>query len=136
MSGHIYLREGRRGRVWYAKWRAADGTQHKRALGPAWTARSRPPDGHLTRREAEAKLQALLVEHARESSTDVSFREAAQEWLRYIAQDRKRRHSTVVNYELLIQRCLDEFGEGPGAWEPEKLGAWVLAVLQDGLDPR
>ncbi len=36
------------------------------------------------------------------------------EWLRYVADDRKRRHSTVENYRLVLRRhLLPAFGELP-----------------------
>ena len=56
---------GVRGGVWYAKWRGPDGRQIQRRLGAAWTRKSAPPEGHLTRRGAEAQLRELLVEAQR-----------------------------------------------------------------------
>jgi hypothetical protein len=35
VSGHVFVREGARGAVWYAKWRDQHG-QHQRRLGPVW----------------------------------------------------------------------------------------------------
>jgi hypothetical protein len=34
-TGHLYVAERQDGRVWYAKWRDAEG-QHQKKLGPAW----------------------------------------------------------------------------------------------------
>jgi hypothetical protein len=47
-SGHAYLRQGKRGDVWYVKYRLPDGRQKKERLGRAWTERSRPPSGFFT----------------------------------------------------------------------------------------
>ena len=35
-TGHLYVAERQDGRVWYAKWRDAEG-QHQKKLGPAWS---------------------------------------------------------------------------------------------------
>lgn len=47
--------------VWDAQIRMTDGKRLRRKLGAAWTKRSRPPDGYLTRAQAEARLQAILA---------------------------------------------------------------------------
>jgi len=52
-TGHVFLREGKRGGVWYAKYRLPDGRQVKKRIGPA---------GPVTRRSAEAWLRGVLDE--------------------------------------------------------------------------
>jgi hypothetical protein len=72
-------RDGKRGPVWYAKYRLADGVQVQKRIGPAWAQRGRPADGDFTKRTAEAWLHALLVK-ARVGlvvRTGVLFEEAA-----------------------------------------------------------
>jgi len=64
VSGHVFSREGKRGTVWYAKWRDVEG-QHQKKLGPGWTAKGAPPVGYLRRREAQAELEAILVDSRR-----------------------------------------------------------------------
>jgi hypothetical protein len=59
-SGHVFLREGKRGPVWYAKYRLPDGRQIQRKIGPAWTERGRPPAGYVTKRTTEAWLRGVL----------------------------------------------------------------------------
>ena len=64
VSGHVFRFEGQRRPVWRAKYRLPDGRQVKKTLGPAWTARGRPPAGYFTKRTAEAWLRKTLVEAA------------------------------------------------------------------------
>src|SRR3954467_3929189 len=59
-SGHVFRVERKRGPVWYAKYRLADGRQIQRKIGPAWTERGRPPAGWFTRRGAEEWLRSVL----------------------------------------------------------------------------
>jgi hypothetical protein len=44
-TGFVFLREGKRGPVWYAKYRLPDGRQVKKRIGPAWTRRAARPRG-------------------------------------------------------------------------------------------
>jgi integrase len=115
-SGHIYLRRGKRGEVWYAKFRLPDGRQVKKRLGPKWSGRNRPPAGHLTRRVAEARLRELMAEAQRgvlpvQGIARATFGEACEEWLRYVEHDRGRARSTVSDYRSVVSHdLLPEFG--------------------------
>ena len=51
--------------VWYAKYQLPDGRQVQKKIGPAWTERSRPPAGFVTKRTAEAWLADTLAEARR-----------------------------------------------------------------------
>ena len=110
VSGHVWLREGKRGATWYAKYRL-DGRQVQRRLGPAWAERGRPPAGHHTRRTARAALEALLTDARRgvldgQRRSGATFGEAVEEWLRYVEHDRGRRRSTVRDYRLTAAAAL------------------------------
>jgi integrase len=118
-SGHVFRVERKRGPVWYAKYRLPTGKQVQRKLGPAWTGRGRPPAGYFTKRLAEAELRTTL-EQARlgtlpgSVTTGVTFAEASAEWLRFIAEDRARKPSTLVDYRsALSAHLLPAFGERP-----------------------
>src|SRR4051794_28084676 len=119
ISGHVYRVERQRGTQWYAKYRLPDGRQVQKLIGPAWTSRGRPPAGYFTKRTAEAWLRDLLDEARRGTlpgliRTNVTFREAAAEWLRYIEVDRQRKPSTVATYRSLVRARLDPaFGDMP-----------------------
>src|SRR4051794_36517439 len=60
-TGHVRERGGQ----FYAKLRIPrrDGPLYEpqRLLGKVWTKRSRPPAGHLTRAQAQARLEAILA---------------------------------------------------------------------------
>ena len=104
--------------MFYAQIRTADGKRLQRKLGTAWTKRSRPPEGFITRAQAELRLAGILagadpaiaVEPA--PGDDVTFRRACEEWMRYVEFDRKRRPSTIRDYRREIEkRLIPEFGD-------------------------
>jgi hypothetical protein len=64
VSGHVFRYEGKRRPVWRAKYRLPDGRQVQKTIGPAWTARGRPPAGYFTKRSAEAWLRRVLAQAA------------------------------------------------------------------------
>jgi integrase len=116
-SGHVFRVERKRGPVWYAKYRLPSGKQVQKKLGPAWTERGRPPAGYFTKRTAEAQLRTTLEDARRgtlqgSAETGVTFAEAATEWLRFIAEDRERKPSTLVDYRSALNvHLLPVFGE-------------------------
>jgi hypothetical protein len=107
VSGHVFRIDRKRGPVWYAKYREANGRQVQKKIGPAWTGRGRPPVGLYTKRTAEDWLRETLDE-ARERAQagarqlDATFAEAAHEWLRNVEHDRACKPSTLRSYR---QRC-------------------------------
>ncbi len=106
------LRKGKRGSVWYLRYRRADGSHGQQRLGPNWTGRGRPPGGHYTRRMADDALQELLTDLRRGEldapvSTGATFADASAEWLRHAAQERACKASTLTDYRLTVRR-LDE----------------------------
>ena len=113
-SGHVRLVNRARGPVFYAAIRLAGGRRLQRRIGRAWLSRSRPPAGHVTRAQAEARLRDILVGADPSISiagSGVTFGVAAESWLAYIKDDRKRRPSTVPGYRRELDRnLLPEFG--------------------------
>jgi integrase len=104
--------------VFYAQIRTADGRRLQRRLGRAWTKRSRPPEGYITRAQAELQLAEILagrnlaVAVEPQPGSDVSFGQACREWMRYVEFDRKRRPSTIRDYRREIEkRLIPAFGE-------------------------
>jgi hypothetical protein len=99
-SGHVFLREGKRGPVWYAKYRLPDGRQVKQRIGPAYTGRGRAPAGTLSRRAAEEWLSGILAQ-ARGGTlpgmvrTGVTFGQACEHYLDWLLHERQRRPSTL-----------------------------------------
>lgn len=116
ISGHVFRRKGKRGAVWYAKYRLPDGRQQKKRLGPAWTAKTAPPDGHFTKGKAQAHLDELLRQ-ARDGSlpgvvkTGKTFADAAEEWLTYCENVRDCKPSTMRDYRNMVRVLVREFGK-------------------------
>jgi len=144
-SGHVFRREGVRGGVWYAKWRGPDGRQIQKRLGDAWTKKSAPPAGYLTRRGAEAKLRELIVDVQRghlvaKRVSGATFGDACDEWLRYVEHDRQRRPSTVKGYRNTVERVLKPtFGADTPLEKvtPGVIDRWRAAAVSEArLTPR
>ncbi len=100
-------REGKRGPVWYAKYRLPDGRQVQKRLGPAWTGRTRPPAAYLTQRQAEQWLAETLTDARRGTlpglvRTGATVADAAAEYLRNVEHDRARKPTTVNGYRWII----------------------------------
>lgn len=116
-TGFVRVVERTGGPVFYAQVRTATGKRLQRKLGKAWTKRSRPPKGYLTERQAESKLAEILagriddVPVDAKPGDDVTFKQACDEWLRYVEFDRKRRPSTIRDYKREIKaRLIPRFG--------------------------
>ncbi len=116
-SGHVFRLDRVRGPVWYAKYRLPDGRQVQRKIGPAWTERGRPPAGYVTKRLAEAWLRDVLDQARRGTlpgmvCTGATFADAAAEFLRYAADDRDCKPSTMRDYRSIVATHLvPHFGE-------------------------
>jgi integrase len=116
-TGSVYRREGRRRPIWYARYWLADGREVRKKIGPAWTARGRPPAGFFTKRTAEAWLSDVLDQARRGTlpgavRTGATFADAAAEYLRYIEVDRGRKLTTVHDYRSVIDtHLLRAFGD-------------------------
>ena len=118
-SGHVSRVERQAGPAWYAKYRLPDGRQVQKKIGPAWTGRGRPPAGFFTKRTAEAWLRDAL-QRAREGDAPaprgetVTFATAAREWLRYVADERGVKPSTLRSYRSSVEAHLvPAFGSRP-----------------------
>ena len=139
ISGHVFRVQGKRGPRWYAKYRLPDGRQVQKALGPAWTQRGRPAEGHLTKRTAEAWLRDVLDQAHRGTlpgmvRTGATFADAAAEWLRYVEQERGRKASTLADYRSVVRaHFLPAFGDLPlERITGETIERWLAAQLRDG----
>ena len=140
-SGHVFRVDRTRGPVWYAKYRLPDGRQVQKKIGPAWSERGRPPAGYFTKRTAEGWLQDLLGEARRGTlpgmrSGGATFADAAEEWLRFIAQDRERKPSTLRDYRSVLNaHLLPAFGDRPlESITVEEIEAWRASL--SGLSNR
>jgi integrase len=116
ISGHVSKRKGKRGVVWYAKFRLPDGRQQKKRLGLAWTEKTVPPDGYFTKGKAQAHLDELLRQ-TREGTlpglvqTGKAFADATEEWLAYSENVRDCKPSTLRDYRNMVRVLDREFGK-------------------------
>jgi len=116
ISGHLFKRKGKRGAVWYAKYRLPDGRQQQKRIGLHWTEKTAPPEGYFTKGKAEAYLDELLRQ-AREGTlpgmvqTGKTFRDASEEWLAYCENVRDCKPSTLRDYTNMLRVLNRQFGD-------------------------
>jgi integrase len=134
-TGHVFCVDRAKGPQWFAKYRLPDGRQLKKRIGPAHTGRGRPPAGTYTKRTARAWLEDLLRqadagELAAQICPEVTFADAAREWLRYVEHDRACKPSTLRSYRSSVEgRLIPAFGTRPLAEiTPEELERWRNAL--------
>lgn len=139
VSGHVFRVDGKRGPRWYAKYRLPDGRQVQKALGPAWRKRGRPPEGYFTKQTAEAWLREVLDQARRGTPpgmvrSGATFADAAEEWLRFVEQERGRKTSTLADYRSVVRaHFLPAFGEQPiERIESETIERWIALQLREG----
>src|SRR4051794_23386089 len=119
ISGHLRLREGKRGATWYAKYpghvRLPDGRiaikQTETRIGPAWTGTGRPAAGTYTRRTAQAWLDAKLTDLRRGIGIAIvgdsaTFADAAAEWYRHGCHEGAWKPSTRRDYRSALSAHL------------------------------
>src|SRR5215210_271597 len=114
ISGHVFRVEGKRRPVWRAKYRLPDGRQVQTTIGGVWTERGRPPEGYFTKRTAQPWLRDVLAQAQRGVLPGMvrTFAEAANEYLRYLTDDRQRKPSTVRDARSVIRNpLLPPFGK-------------------------
>ena len=138
-TGYVRVIERATGPVYYAHIRTADGRRLQRRLGRVWPRRSRPPAGYLTAKEADGRLAAILAGEDATVPTirpaGATFAQAAEEWITFVANDRRRERSTVMNYRhILNRRLLPAFGdkrlEDIDVFSAER---WRMGLVAEGL---
>jgi integrase len=124
-SGHVFRVKRKRGDVWFAKYRLPDGRQVKKRIGPAHTGRGRPPAGTYTERTANEWLRDVMQRaEARTlpgtACPGVTFADGAREWLRFAAEERGCKPSTVRAYRSTVEgQLIPAFGD----WRLEDITA-------------
>lgn len=116
VSGHINLRKGARGGVWYVKWRDATGRQHEKRLAKEWNHAGAPPPGYMRRKDANGALQAILTDARRglveQVRTSVTFGFVAEEWFENGKLERDWTPATIATYRSALDlHILPEFGK-------------------------
>jgi hypothetical protein len=116
VSGHLVEVRRRKGVVLFAKWRDASG-QHQRKLGPLWEGKGRPPAGFLSRKQARALLDEILVEARRHAERHpvarLRFEQVAEDWMDHGRYERGLKPSTVMEYDSVLKVHLLPVLEGP-----------------------
>jgi integrase-like protein len=118
ISGHVYLKTGRRGDSWYFRGRTPEEVRER--LGPAWTGSGRPPAGYFTRKTAEAERDRRLT-LARSGQlvgggikSGATVADACAEWLRHREQERALKPSTMDGYRTTVRAHIEPaFGDLP-----------------------
>jgi integrase len=141
ISGHVWLYEGARRKTWCAKWRDQNG-QHEKRLGPAWTGTGPPAPGFLREHDAQALLDAILVDARRgqlqHERTGLTFADVAEEWFERGRFERDWSAGTRADYRSIIDtHLLPKFGsariETIGAEEIER---WRKLLGKDDIRSR
>lgn len=119
VSGHVFKVSRKRGDQWYAKYRLPDGRQVQKLIGPHWSSRAKPPEGHFTKRSAQTWLDDVLAKARRGElpgvvRTGATFAAACDEWLDW-KRSRGLKPSTVVDYEHMMRRLKPRLTELLGA---------------------
>jgi hypothetical protein len=142
ISGHVWLYEGKRRKTWCAKWRDQNG-QHEKRLGPAWTAKKgTPPSGFLRERDAQALLDALLVDarrgQLRPERTGFTFADVAEDWYERGRFERDWSASTQVDYRSVLDaHLLPEFkSQRIETITPQQIERWRSTLAEDDVRAR
>jgi integrase len=147
-TGHVRLRGGKLGPVWYARLRLPDGRQLHRRIGYAHEGKGRRPDGYLTERLAKEQLEELLVkarhgelpeqieqQHAEEAEArGPTFRQAADDYLHYVELVKRADWVTVKDYRGVIDGyLLGEFDDRPVSEITDgEINAYKERLLEEG----
>jgi integrase len=125
-SGRLFVRADKSGQEsWYGSW-WADGSRIKRKLGPK---RPRGSSQGLTRSQAEAELRKRIAEVSPPShSTGMKLADAISAYIEHLQQVRRRKHSTVQDYEIIARlHLVPFFGESVRIEKvsPDKVSAFI-----------
>jgi integrase len=128
----VIERAGKRGVVWYLKYRDADGRQVKERLG-------RVVDG-WNRRRAQAELRSRLVAVEKEGyrkPESVTFASLSRDWLDSYPDTKGLKRSTRRGYEQIVALHLDPvFGQlKPADVTVEAIEKFVAVKLRAGYSP-
>jgi integrase len=152
-TGRLEMYPGARGDLWRAKLRFYDESGKAKpktvTIGKAWLKKSRPPEGYLTKRQAEVRLNALLEGRAQEPAavaappepeeSGVTFGQIAREHLHYVEFVKRRKRSTVNDYRRQMNAVLiPALGEDTPAEsiDTEWLERWQEEMLESDDPPR
>jgi integrase len=141
-SGRVYIRERKRGDQWYMQYRV-NGRRFNRRLGPVWREKGRPPASYFTKRKAEQALEAILTDARRGDLVlpdpvrdGKTYRDACDEWLRYVEQEKDRAAGTVRDYRTTAyKRLVPYFGADTpvSSITTEQIDTLTETLLEEGV---
>lgn len=123
-TAHLKVIDRKKGPVYYARIRHANGRRTQTAIGPKWTGRGRPPAGYYTDRTAQDALAEMVAESKRgtlegsQAASGKTFADACAEWLRYCRDDKQIALSTYRSYVNVVGGVRPD-GEKHGRLIPE-----------------
>jgi integrase len=138
VSGHVKLIKGKRGDIWYMKFRPPSGRQVQQKLGPAWPERGgTPPDGYFNKKTANIALDEYLADLRRGVAPDPgqrsgkTFGDAVGEWLRFGEHDRDLEETTLADYRRVGAALKEEFGADTPLEQvdEDRIGAYRTRML-------
>ncbi len=134
-----------RGDQWYARFRLPDGRTAQKKLGGVWPSnkRGRVPEGFLNERMAQEKLNELLADARRgllappaerAHTGGPTFRDAVEEWLRYVQHHDGVRATTIREYRSAVYKHLvPTFGDDRlQDVTAKRLEMWKAQLLAEG----
>jgi integrase len=116
----------RRFSVWVLRYRLPSGKDSRKTLGRAWLKSSRPPTGFITEKQAQAKSQRFLDEHAIATPEHRrTFGLACEAFLTYCERERGLRASTLHDYRRIAERLCERLWRKGETWRDRRLDSFT-----------
>jgi integrase len=112
------------------RYRLPSGKDSRKVLGPAWTKRSRPPSGYLTRSDALLAAEMFAAEHSvGATSLRIAFGGALERFMRYCADEKQLRGSTLAGYRKIGERLAARPWRAQLTWADRPLDSFAVDEL-------
>ena len=96
-------------------------------LGPAWTKRSRPPSGYLTRPDALLAAEIFAAEHSiGATSLRIAFGSALDRFMGYCRDEKQLRGSTLAGYRKIGERLAARPWRAQLIWADRPLDSFAV----------
>lgn len=116
----------RRHPVWVLRYRLPSGKDSRKTLGRAWLKSSRPPTGFMTEKQAHAKAERFLDEHAIVTPEHRrTFGLACEAFLIYCERERRLRASTLHDYRRIAERLRERPWREARTWDDRPLDSFT-----------
>jgi hypothetical protein len=116
--------------VWVMRYRLPSGKDSRKVLGPAWTKRSRPRSGYLTRSDALLRAEVFAAEHSTgATSLRLAFGGALERFMHYCTEEKQLRGSTLAEYRKIGERLALRQWRGQLTWRDRLLDSFTVEEL-------